>query len=283
MGSTWIAILFALFVWWFATGLILMAVKYCDRLGGDAHRMSVIATLPVLVLGCWAFIETLYTTGAWGSYIAFLSSITIWGWFELAFLAGVLTGPVTRHCPPDTPAWERFVRAWGTVAYSEMALVAVLCAMVLAMGHASNTVGVWTFIILYFARVSAKLNLHFGVPYINLEFIPDRLTYLNSHFRVGAVSRLFPVSITFLTLALACWMERLYWSENGSAEAVGFALLASLTALALLEHWLMVIPVGDAKLWRWMVAHLKPSEQRKREDRINAVSPASMRENAHGL
>jgi len=36
-------------------------------------------------------------------------------------------------------------------------------------------------------------------------------------------------------------------------EAVGFALLAAITALALLEHWLMVLPLPDAKLWRWML------------------------------
>jgi putative photosynthetic complex assembly protein 2 len=34
---------------------------------------------------------------------------------------------------------------------------------------------------------------------------------------------------------------------------VGYALLTALTALAALEHWLMVIPLPDAKLWRWML------------------------------
>jgi len=30
-------------------------------------------------------------------------------------------------------------------------------------------------------------------------------------------------------------------------------LLAALSALALIEHWLMVVPLPDAKLWRWML------------------------------
>jgi hypothetical protein len=34
---------------------------------------------------------------------------------------------------------------------------------------------------------------------------------------------------------------------------VGFALLTAMTALALLEHWLMVLPLPDEKLWRWML------------------------------
>jgi len=32
-----------------------------------------------------------------------------------------------------------------------------------------------------------------------------------------------------------------------------FALLSALTALALLEHWMMLIPLADTKLWRWMM------------------------------
>jgi hypothetical protein len=29
--------------------------------------------------------------------------------------------------------------------------------------------------------------------------------------------------------------------------------LSALTALALLEHWFMVLPLPDEKLWRWML------------------------------
>jgi putative photosynthetic complex assembly protein 2 len=72
----------------------------------------------------------------------------------------------------------------------------------------------------------------------------------------------FPFSVTLLTLALACWMERLYSLET-PAHDVGFALLAAMTALALLEHWFMVLPLPDEKLWRWMIPAPKPSEKMK--------------------
>ena len=42
------------------------------------------------------------------------------------------------------------------------------------------------------------------------------------------------------------------WTTN-IADKVGFSLLAALSALALIEHWLMVVPLPDAKLWRWML------------------------------
>jgi hypothetical protein len=41
--------------------------------------------------------------------------------------------------------------------------------------RAENTFGLWTFAVLYFARISAKLNLFFGVPKINTEFLPEAL------------------------------------------------------------------------------------------------------------
>ncbi|MEM8537955.1 MAG: DUF3623 family protein, partial [Pseudomonadota bacterium] len=48
-----------------------------------------------------------------------------------------------------------------------------------------------------------------------------------------------------------------------AGDAAGFALLAAITALALLEHWLMVLPLPDAKLWRWMLPAPKQSPTQK--------------------
>ena len=91
-----------------------------------------------------------------------------------------------------------------------MLLTAALIA-VWVMGHdATNTVGLWTFTVLYFARVTAKLNLYFGVPRINVEFIPRALAHMGSYFRMAPVGWFFPCSVTALSLAVACWMERLY-------------------------------------------------------------------------
>jgi hypothetical protein len=37
--------------------------------------------------------------------------------------------------------------------------------------------------------------------------------------------------------------------------------------LALLEHWFMVLPLPDEKLWRWMMPDAKPPQtDRLRED-----------------
>jgi putative photosynthetic complex assembly protein 2 len=256
-ASPWIAALGALFLWWFSTGAILLAVRVADRRGPRAGQMVTFAALPILALGILGYLRTLDDGSAAGAYLGFLSALAIWGWIELAFLTGLITGPNLRPCPEDCPGWERFLRAWGTIAWHEMLLAGVLFVMAVHGLGFENVAGLWTFVVLYVARLSAKLNLFFGVPRINTEFIPSALAHLPSHFRRAPMNWLFPISVTGLSFAVACWLERL-WSAGTPGETVGFALLAAITALALLEHWLMVVPLPDAKLWRWMLPEPKP-------------------------
>ncbi|MGR3380731.1 putative photosynthetic complex assembly protein PuhE [Roseovarius indicus] len=252
MSSPWVAAVVALFVWWFSTGAILMVVRHADRAGRRARRMVTGAALPLLAVGVWGYERSLGASSTGAAYGAFLAALAIWGWVELAFLTGVITGPNPYPCPRGLPEWERFIRAWGTIAYHEMLLTSLLLAMWLYGAGAENTFGLWTFTILYLARISAKLNLYFGVPKINTEFLPEALAHLASHFRISRLNWVFPVSITALTFAAACWLERVYAAES-AAQTAGFGLLFAITALALLEHWLMVLPLPDAKLWRWML------------------------------
>ncbi len=270
LSSPWIAAALALFIWWFATGAILFVVKRADRGGRDAHIWSVLLGLPVLFAGVVGFIGSLDDASVNGVYLGFLSALAIWGWIELAFLSGVITGPNRFDCPIGTPQWERFIRAWGTIAYHELLLAGALGLMGWLSWGSENIFGFWTFAVLFFARVSAKLNLFFGVPKINTEFLPEPLRHLPSHFRFAKMNALFPVSVTALTFAIACWFERLY-AVDDPAHLVGFALLASMTALALLEHWFMVLPLPDEKLWRWMIPAPKTNDK------------TMMREDANGL
>ena len=251
-AAPWIAALLALFLWWFSTGAILCAVKVADRRGGRAPLVATLAGLPILALGIWGYVATLDMATVAGAYLAFLSALALWGWIELAFLTGQIAGPNPHPCPPRVPEWERFIRAWGTIAYHEILLVSMLVTLAFYADGAANTVGLWTFVVLFFARISAKLNLFLGVPRIHTDFLPTALAHLPSHFRRARANWLFPVSITALSFATACWIERAV-AAPGPVEIVGFTLLAALTALALLEHWLMVLPLPDERLWRWML------------------------------
>ena len=253
LTSPWIAALVALFLWWFATGAILMAVRRADREGAKARLWAVLWNLPFLLLGGFGFLDTLGNDSVAGVYVAFLSALALWGWIELAFLTGVITGPVRQPLNDGVQVWERFIRAWGTIAYHEMLLAFTLLAMIVASYGAENQFGMWTFAVLFAARVSAKLNLFLVVRKINVEFLPEHLNHLPSHFRIARMNWLFPISITALSFAVACFLERILAVET-QADIVGFALLSALSALALLEHWFMVLPLPDEKLWRWMLA-----------------------------
>ncbi|MEX0368817.1 MAG: DUF3623 family protein, partial [Ruegeria sp.] len=152
--TPWIAALIALFIWWFSTGTILMAVKYADRAGDKARRATTIAALPLMAVGAYGTFWSMTQTDILGTYVAFLSALALWGWIELAFLTGIITGPNRMALPPHKAEWERFIRAWGTIAYHEMLLTATLLAFGLVLWHAPNPFAFYTFAVLFFARIS---------------------------------------------------------------------------------------------------------------------------------
>ena len=252
----WTATLIAIFIWWFSTGVIMLAVRAADRTGGDAHWMTTVLSVPLLALGVAGVAFSLKASTIIGVYAGFLGALAIWGWIELAFLTGVIAGPMRHPCPPGLTGRARFIRAWGTVAHHELLLALALLGLIFTATGADNKTALWTYMILFAARISAKLNLFYGVPRINLEFIPARLDHLKSYFRRGPITAMFPLSITLLSFAVACFAERLI-SSTTAAREMEFTLLTALSALALLEHWLMVLPLPDAKLWRWMLPAAK--------------------------
>ncbi|MDA8585529.1 putative photosynthetic complex assembly protein PuhE [Rhodobacteraceae bacterium] len=255
LTSAWIAALIAIFSWWFFTGIILLIVRRADGSDATAHGKSVVFGIPLFALGILGVVVTASSLTVSNVYFAFVSVLLVWGWIELAFLSGVITGPERGSCPTDLIGWARFVRAWHTLSYHELLLLGGLLMITIATTGAENTFGFWAYLVLFAARISAKLNLFFGVPRINTEFVPKPLHHLKSYFRQGNITPAFVIGVTFLSVATACFAERLIAADAG-AQSVGFALLFALSALATLEHWLMVIPLPDAKLWRWMLPAL---------------------------
>ncbi len=248
LESVWIAALAALFLWWFSTGAILFIVRKADGDGPDGHVWASLLSIPVLFAGVIGLNMSMTDTGASGAYVGFLAALAIWGWIELTFLTGFVTGPNRAPCPPGANGWHRFASAVTAIAWHELLLVTAFIALWAYLRDAPNQMALWTFGVLFVARVSAKLNLFLGVPHINTEFIPKPLAHLPSYFRNRKLNWLFPFSVSALTFAVACWLERLVATGD-----IRFSLLAAITALATLEHWLMVLPLPDAKLWRWML------------------------------
>lgn len=172
MTNPWITSAAALFLGWFSTGAILWRVRRADLGGPDDHLWSVLLGLPLLVFGVMVLHASVDDASVRGVYLVFLSALAILGWIELAFLSGVITGPNRSTCPPGLPLGQRFMRATGTVIWHELRLLAGLLMIAPMSFGTANEFGLWTFGVLFFARISAKFNLFFGVPRIHTEFLP---------------------------------------------------------------------------------------------------------------
>ncbi len=205
-------------------------------------------------------------TSVRGAYLAFTSAILLWGWLEMSFLMGFITGPRKQGCPERCSGWPHFAHATQAILYNELATLLGAAAVFAATHRAAHRVAFWTYLILWTMRVSAKLNLFLGVPNLGERFLPAHLHYLKSFFRKRSMNFLFPFSITGSTLASA-FLIRKCWASSDAIQGVGYALEASLLMLAVLEHWFMVLPLPSETLWSWA---FKPHEAGKRHEREGA-------------
>ena len=247
-----LSILFTVFVWWASTGAIL----WLDRRFGAGRRGGIIGLTLVALAGLAGLFVSLEDATPRGAVIAFCSSLAIWGWHEGAFLMGIVTGPSKLACPMRATGWKRFREASATLIHHEIALAVTLLLLALVnLGHA-NSMALWTFGVLFVSRLSAKFNLFLGVPNFSVEFFPDRLAYLATYLRKSPGNWLMPVSLIAGSAVL--WLE---WRALARADAflmVGLSLVMTLTALAMIEHLFMLLPIADAALWKWAM----PSPQK---------------------
>ncbi len=253
MTSPLLAALAVLMAWWLSTGLILWRVRVADNIGPSAHMQSVIFGLPLAALGVWGAIASRDSATAAQIYLGFGAALCLWAWIELAFLSGVITGPNRSPCPKGLPTRARLARAITAIAWHEAALLAGMLLLIALQWGAANPMAGATFALLLIARSLAKINLFLGVPRINLQFIPSPITHLVSHFRMGPATMFFFISIGLLATMILGGIAYLIFSQASIEQELGLTLLGVLAALALLEHFFMILPLPDAKLWTWML------------------------------
>lgn len=245
MAGQGMAVLLTIFAWWLSTGVIVLTCALPRRtFGWSLAVASLVASFSI-----YAFAHSAWDTSPAGAYIAFLSALGVWGWIEMSFLMGFVTGPRTTPCPIEVHGWLRFRMAIETLLYHELTIVAAGLALLALAWGAPNQTGILAFLILMTMRISAKLNIFLGVPNLSDEFLPQRLGYLKSYFRKCETNLLFPVCMTVSILGAVLLAHKALQSDGAAAS--GYSLLFTLTALAILEHIFMVVPLPDAILWRW--------------------------------
>lgn len=247
MSSTALAALFAVFIWWFSTGIVLLLNGMQRR----AYRWSLLISSGLGLTALYALAHTAQQTGTAAVYCAFTSALLVWGWHELSFLTGWITGPRTTPIAPSLSGWPRFVEAVRAILWHELAILVVGLLIVAVTWGAPNQVGTWTFLVLWTMRTSAKLNLFFGVRNLSEEFLPPHLAYLESFFRRRAMNLLFPFCVSAASGALALMVMHATAATTPASEVLGLTLVGTMLALAILEHWMLVLPVSTTALWRW--------------------------------
>jgi putative photosynthetic complex assembly protein 2 len=240
-----LACVFTALCWWLGTGVIL----WLDRRPPRSFRFSLAGWTVLLLLSFAGVAQSMREVSVFNAYLAFGSVIVMWGWHELAFLTGWITGPRKTPLSPNARGWTRFVQAWQVMLYHALALLAnfgILCWM--QEGQSSH-LAICTFALLWFMRLSAKLNLFFGVPQNGAQYLPAHLAYLASYFRTRDMSLWFVLS---MGVAMGIWFWLVWLAQQGAvAITTGWVMLATLLGLAIVEHVIMIFPWPLERLWGW--------------------------------
>jgi putative photosynthetic complex assembly protein 2 len=237
---------FAVLIWWFTTGIIL----FLDGLSPRTFRWSMAGATLALVAAAAMLRTSAADVSAHGAYTAFSCAILVWGWLEMSFLMGFITGPRKHACRERCSGPQHFIHATQAIIYNELATLTGAIAVAAATWKAPNRVALWTFLILWAMRLSAKLNLFLGVANLGEKFLPAHLLYLKSFFRKRPMNFLFPVSVSVSTLVTG-WLVQRYLAAQTPFASVSYALSISLLGLAVIEHWFMVLPLPSERLWSW--------------------------------
>ncbi|MCB1672717.1 MAG: DUF3623 domain-containing protein [Pseudomonadales bacterium] len=252
------------FLWWASTGLVL----YLNGLPRHTFPRSLIGASLVLVLALFGLTWSSNQSTIAGAYVSFTCGLLIYAWQEISYYMGLVTGPRKIACRTGCRGWRHFGHAVQVNLYHEVAtLIGALIVMVLTR-DAPNQVGMWTYLMLWVMQLSAKLNVFLGVRNLSQEFLPSHMQHLRSFLRRRSMNLLFPFSITLGTILTVRLVQLMLASEPDTLDAASWTFLASLMALAVLEHWFLVLPLPVTALWQgWLDLRDRNTNRRSRSMR----------------
>jgi putative photosynthetic complex assembly protein 2 len=241
------AVVVALLVWWASTGVIL----YLDGMPRRTFSRSLLGATLVLAAALYGIANLRGETTVMSAYLSFACGVGVWGWLEMSFLMGYVTGPRRHARDARGREWRHFLHAIEAILYHELAIIVLATVTVALAWHGRNQVGAWTVLILWGMRTSAKLNLFLGVRNLSEEFLPEHLLYLKNFFRKKPMNFLFPVSVTVSAALATIFVQRAIAAGATDFQATRWTLLATLLVLGLIEHWILVLPFSATALWSW--------------------------------
>jgi putative photosynthetic complex assembly protein 2 len=250
---------FALFLWWFSTGLIF----FLDQLPVRTFKWTMAGTTAVLAAALITIWTTAGETSQLAVYAAFTAGLLAWGWQEASLYTGFVTGPRKHACRPGCSGWRHFGHAIAVNLWHEIAIILVALVILGLTWNSSNQWGLWAYLLLWAMHLSARLNVFLGVRNVSEEFVPPHMEVLKSFLTRKPMNLLFPFSITAATAGTLLLFQQAL-AAGTIADRTGYALLAALAGLAVLEHWLLMLPLPVEKLWRWSLPH-RPGAAKSRK------------------
>lgn len=230
----------ATIVLWFASTALIVWLANRPR---DTFRRSLGLGGVAAVIGLVLMVGAAGDSGDAAAYASFAGALAIWGWHELAFLTGAVTGP---RRAPLAPGGSRFADATATVIHHELALAATAVLLLALTWGAPNAIGAYIFALLFVLRLGTKLAIFAGVPSMSDELLPAHLGYLKSYFGPPRFSATLALALAG-AIALTLWLG----ARAMAAPSAGGALLFALAALGAIEHLFLALPLRDGALWRW--------------------------------
>lgn len=266
-------VLYALLLWWFTTGLIMVAYGRSPRF---IQRWFVGATV-VMLVAVGGLVLSASQTDPIYVYLAFTCGALIWGWHMASYYLGYVTGPmkaIEEQVTNQSRGWQqtekhgqwqhflfsqRFCLALRSGLYHELLVVGFAILLFFLTWGQPNRWGLWIFLTLWFMHSSAKLNVFLGVRNFRVDFLPNHLHFLKQLLVHRASNEFFPVSICLATSALLILFYQTLVPGAAAMQVIGGTLVGTIILLGIIEHWLLVLPL-PAVLWGWGVRAL-PDQQ----------------------
>lgn len=224
-------------------GTLTFGMLWLNRRKKNHRRLVLVVTMGILILAhhqLWIVRNDMSVAGV---YRAFIASILIWSWHELAFYSGVLTGPWRANCPPDAQGLQRTRYALATHWHHIAAVSADLLLLFSFHHNAPNKVGLYTFALFWLLQLSAKLNVLLGVRNFQASLLPVHMRYLASFWKRRPHNLfLFSSIIGIMILAGVLWINASM--ENTAGQAISLSLIASVASLGAIEHLMLVLPAS---------------------------------------
>ena len=222
-------------------GVLTIGLLWLNRRHPHLSRLVLVVLIAMLVFGHQQLWEVRNDVSIMGYYRAFISSMLIWTWHELAFYSGVLAGPWRAACPVNIGEWERLRYAIATHLYHIIAVAIEVIGLWWLHAGAENIIGPLSFTLFWILQLSAKLNVLLGIRNLEISLLPKHLRYLGSFWAKRPHNPFFlPSVLTASIVALALWARASALAPD--TRAVGMSLIAGVVTLGALEHWLLILP-----------------------------------------